>query len=83
VRLLADQPLQLAGKIRASAEGGVGLDPLLQRRDAQVFQPASLDPRERLLELRQRRPAPERQRRAQQLSRALGPGRARLSHKPF
>ena len=85
VRVLRDQRLQLADQLRVAAEREVGLDPLLQRRQPQILQPAGLDARERLLvELGQRRPAPQRERLAQQPRRARGLGRcARLGDEPL
>ncbi len=71
LRLLRDQDLELADELGVTAEREVGLDPLLERRQPQILQPPGLDPRERLLaELRQRRPAPQAERLAQQARRA-------------
>jgi hypothetical protein len=49
-----------------SAASCAELSPLLDRRESQVVQPAALDPREPLVELGQRRAAPERERLLQQ-----------------
>ncbi len=66
--MLADQRLELADQVRVSAEREVGLDPLLERGEAQVLEPRGLRLRERLVcELRQRRPTPELECLAQEL----------------
>ena len=84
MRMLRDQRLQLADELGVPAQRQVGLDPLLERRQPQLLEPAALDPRERLLaELRQRRAAPQRQRLAQQPRRTLGVGVARLGDEPL
>ena len=84
VRMLGDQRLELADQARVAAEREVGLDPLLERRQPELLEPAGLDPRERLLaELGQRRPAPEGERLAQQARRAAGVGVARLGDEPL
>ena len=70
VRMLGDQRLELADELGVAAEREVGLDPLLERRQPQLLEPRRLDPRERLVvELGQRRPAPQRERLAQQARR--------------
>ena len=72
MRMLGDQRLQLADQLGVAAERQVGLDPLLERRQPQILEPAALDPRERLLaELGQRRAAPQPERLAQQARRTL------------
>ena len=66
MRVLGDQRLELADQLGVAAEREVGLDPLLERRQPQVLEPAALGLGERLVrELGERRPAPERERLAQ------------------
>ena len=45
--VLRDQRLQLADQLGVAAERKVGLDALLERREAQVVEPAALDLGER------------------------------------
>ena len=60
VRMRRDQHLQLARELCVAAEVQVGVDPVLERGQAQVVEPAALDLRERRgRELRQRVPSPE------------------------
>ena len=62
-RMLAHQRLQLGHDLGVTAERQVGLEPQLERDQPQLLQPRDLVARERLvLEIRQRRPPPERQR---------------------
>ena len=59
-RVLGDERLQLARERRVAAGGEVGLDPLLQHRDAQLLEPLRLRLRPALVaEVRERRAAPE------------------------
>jgi hypothetical protein len=61
--MLADQRLQLPHHLGMGAERQLGLDQLLERRDAQVIEPSDLALREPLIgEVRQGRAAPQRQR---------------------
>jgi len=46
-RVCGDERLELADQIRITAEGEIGVDSLLQRREAQVVQPSNLGLRER------------------------------------
>src|SRR6516164_7405208 len=62
MRMLRDQRFELTSDVLVQAAREVGLDPLLERREPQIFQPRALHPRERLAELRQRRTAPQRER---------------------
>ena len=70
--VLGDQRLELADQVGVAAEREVGLDPFLDRRQAQVLEPSDLCLRERLeRELGQRRAAPERERLVQRVGGAL------------
>jgi hypothetical protein len=60
--VLRHQRGELANQRGVPAERQLGLDPVLQARLAQLLQPPGLDRGERLVELRQRRPAPQRER---------------------
>ena len=71
-RMLRDQRLELADDVAVMPERQVGLDPPLERGEAQLLEARALVPCERLRELGQRGPAPERERVAQQLARLLG-----------
>ena len=67
-RVLFDESLELPDESEMARGVEVGLDPLLQRREPELFEPGDLRLRERLVrELRERRAAPERQRLAQEL----------------
>ena len=69
-RMLGDQRLQLGGEQRVLAALEVGLDALLERQHAQLFQPPHLRLREGLVaELAQRRAAPQRERLLERLGR--------------
>jgi hypothetical protein len=49
VRVLGDQRLQLADQLALAAKGQIGVDPVLERRQARLLQPCDLAPRERLV----------------------------------
>ena len=71
-RVLAHQRLELADQRGVPAEREIGVDPILERREALLLQPRSLALRKRLIrEVRQRRPAPQRQRLPQPSAREL------------
>ena len=58
--MLTGQPLQLGGECTRRAESQVGLDALLQARQAQLLQPGDLGLRERLVaKIGQRRTLPQ------------------------
>src|SRR5262249_18557165 len=78
MRMLRDHCLELADQLRMTTEPEIRVDPLLDRAQSQRLQPAALDPRERLLEFSQRRPAPQPERLAQQLRSAATVRLARL-----
>ena len=64
--MLGDEALQLADDVGVASEREVGLDPLLERVQAQLLQPRDLRLGERLeCELVQRRPPPQGKRLAQ------------------
>ena len=74
--LLLDKALELSDHDRVGAELEVGFEPLLERVQSQVGEPAAGGIRERLAaELGERRSAPERERVAQQLGAADGVSR--------
>ena len=76
VGVLGDQRLQLPDHLGVAAERQLGLDQLLERRDAQVVEPGDLALRERLVgEIRQRRAAPQRQRLLERRQRRARAGR--------
>src|SRR5207247_781371 len=59
-RVLGDQGLELADRLVVPPERDVGVDPLLERSEAKILQPADLRLGERLVsEIGQRRPPPE------------------------
>ncbi len=59
-RVLAGEPLELADELGVHAELELRLDPILQRREAELLEPARLGLRERLEgEIRQRGATPE------------------------
>ena len=67
-RVLRDQRLELADELSAAAELEVGVDPLLERLQAQLLEPADLGLGERLEgEVGERWAAPQRERLAEQL----------------
>ena len=72
-RVITHEPFELADDLCVPAEREVGLQPQLERGQAQLLQPPDLVARERLvLELRKRRPAPEPEGFAQQLAGRCG-----------
>ncbi len=65
-RVLRDQPLELGDEVAVASEREVGLDPLLERREAKLLEPPDSRLRKRLVgEVGERGPAPQPQRRAQ------------------
>ena len=60
-RVRRDEPLELGHERAVLAAGQVGVDAVLQGAEAQVLQARALTGRERLAELGERRPAPQRQ----------------------
>jgi hypothetical protein len=71
-RLLGDQRLELAYQLSVAAAFEVGVDPLFEDREPELFQTSDLTLRERLEgEVRQRRTAPEPERRSQSASPGL------------
>jgi hypothetical protein len=71
VRVLAHERLELADERAVAAEGEVGLDPVLERRQAGVGDAGDLRPGERLVgEVGERVAAPQSQCRAEELARA-------------
>ena len=65
-RVLGDERLELADELRVAAEREVGVDPLLERREAELLEPDDRGLRERLVgEVGERGAAPERERLAQ------------------
>ncbi len=84
-RLARDQRFELPDELGVPAERHFGLDPFLERRQAQLLEPGPLAPGERRgRELRERRPAPEPERLPQAVRRRLRPPfrqrRAPLGH---
>ena len=72
----ADECLELSDELGVAAECEVGLDPQLERPQAELFESRDLDLRERLVdEVGERRPAPEGESLAQSCRRELGRGR--------
>jgi hypothetical protein len=70
--VLAHQRLELADQRGVPAEREIGVDPILERREALLLQPRSLALRKPLIrKVRQRRPAPQRQRVPQPSAREL------------
>src|SRR5215218_8843421 len=70
--MLADEPPELGDEVGMAAERQVGLDPLLERAQAQLLEPADLFASEVLIgEVGERRTAPEGERLAQNLRRRL------------
>jgi hypothetical protein len=71
--------LELAHKLSVLARGEIGVDPLLERAEAQLLELRRVCLRERLVgEVGQRRPAPQRERLAQLRGRGGGIGAGRL-----
>ena len=79
-RMLGDERVELADQLRVPARGEIGVDPLLERRPAQLLEPRDLGLRERLVgEVGERRAAPQRQRPPQRRGGAVGIGALRLA----
>ena len=77
--MLGDEAFQLADELGVAAEREVRLDPPLERRESKLVQPPDRRLRERLVgEVGERRPAPERERFAESLSRGRRLGTVRL-----
>ena len=73
-RVLRDETLELADELRMAAEREIGLDPLLERREAKLLEADDRGLGELLVgEVRQRRAAPERERLAELCRGGLGP----------
>src|SRR5918994_2237027 len=71
--MVADEPLELGHELGVAAEGKVGLDPLLERGQAQLLETRDLTLRERLeRDVRERRAAPQSERCSQRLGRKVG-----------
>ena len=71
--MLADEHLDLTDELCEAAEREVGLEPPLERHQAELFEAENLRLRERLVgEVGERRPAPEVESFAQPLRRQLG-----------
>ena len=88
VRVVADQRFQLVDQLGSLAELEVGLDPILQCRQAEVVQPLGLDPQGPVVaHPREGRTPPEvdglRNRVAARASRAAGERLAALPREPF
>lgn len=64
-RVESHERLELAGQLAVPSQSEVGLDPLFEAGQPQLFEAGPLEHRERLLELGERRPAPEIERCAQ------------------
>ncbi len=72
-RLCGDEPLELPDQLGVPAQGQIGLDPLLERVQAQLLEPGDLALDELLVaEVGERRAAPQPQRVAQARGRELG-----------
>ena len=77
-RVLGDEGLELGDERRMPAEREVGVDPLLERREAQLLEPLAGRGGERLVgEVGERRPAPEVERLAEQRRRRAASSRER------
>ena len=86
--MLGDQQLELAQHLRVTPESKLGLNQLFPPANAQLLQPRDLKLREALVrELRQRRPAPQRQRLIKQRRGAAETAPShlppRLAHQPL
>ena len=69
-RVLGNQDLELADELARAAEGELGVDAVLKRREAKLLEPADLALSPRLVgELDQRRAAPQRERLPQRFRR--------------
>ena len=71
-RVLGDQRFELTDHVAVMAEREVGLDPPLERDEAELLETRALVSRERFRELGERGPTPERERLAEQFSRLPG-----------
>jgi hypothetical protein len=72
-RVASDESLELGDQQIVPAEREIRIDAVLERREPAFLEPLDIDARERLEgEIRERRPAPERQRLAQLVHGALG-----------
>ena len=66
--MLGDQCRELADDLPVSSEREIGVEPIFERTEPEVVEPAQLVTRERLrFEFRQRPPTPQGQRRAKPL----------------
>ena len=82
--MLLDELFQLADELACGAQLEVGVDALLERRESRLLEPADLVAGERLeREVLERRPAPERERRAQLLGALARLGAASLRGEPL
>ena len=61
-RMAADEGVELGDELRVTAERQLGVDALLQARQVLLDEPRLLQPSERLVELGERRAAPQRER---------------------
>ena len=75
--MVGNKPLELPNQRAVSAEVELGVDPLLERDHAQLVQPSGLEPGELLLEVSERRAAPEPERLPEQLPTTRGLAAAR------
>ena len=83
-RVLARQRLQLADELVVAADREIGVDPVLERGQPQLAEPRDLALDERLVgQVGQRRPAPQRERRAQLLRRRRGIRAVGLGDEPL
>ena len=83
-RVVADKSLQLTHEPRVAPAGKIGIDPPLERRQAQLLEPSHVGLGEGLVgQVGERGSAPERERVAQLLRRAERIVRARLRHEPL
>jgi hypothetical protein len=71
--MVVHERVELAHELGVAGEREVGVDPLLQAREPLLLESRRLRRRERLFEVAQRRSAPERERKSQELRRLLGP----------
>jgi hypothetical protein len=69
--MLRNDSLQLRHDLNFSGAAKIGFEAVLESTEAQFLEPLSLAPQRLRFEAGQRRPAPERERRAQQLARLL------------
>ena len=79
--MLGNQDLELADELGRAAEGEIGVDPILQRREAKLLEAPDSRSRPRLVgELDQRRAAPQRERLPQSVGRDLRLRASSLGH---